>query len=106
MELATLLDRVADYLPEDRVSLVADAYGFAERAHDGSFRLSGEPYIQHPLEAAYTVADLQLDASAVAAALLHDTMEDCGVTPAQLDKQFGPEITRLVEGTTKLSKMH
>ncbi len=106
MELAQLLDRVGDYLPADKVSLIADAYAFAEQAHAGQARLSGEPYIQHPLEAAYTVAGLQLDASAVAAALLHDTMEDCGVTPAQLEKRFGPEVTRLVEGTTKLSKMH
>src|SRR5581483_5711339 len=106
MELVQLLDRVGDYLPEDKVALVADAYAFAEAAHAGQARLSGEPYIQHPLEAAYTVAELQLDASAVAAALLHDTMEDCGVTPTQLDKRFGPEVTRLVEGTTKLAKMH
>ncbi len=106
MDIAELLDRVAEYLPEDKVSVVARAYAFAEQAHDGAFRLSGEPYIQHPLEAAYTVADLRLDASAVAAALMHDTMEDCGVTPAQLEKAFGPEIARLVEGTTKLSKMH
>ena len=80
MELAQLLDRVGDYLPEDKITLVADAYSFAEAAHAGQERLSGEPYIQHPLEAAYTVAGLQLDASAVAAALLHDTMEDCGVS--------------------------
>src|SRR5690348_2475124 len=106
MELAQLLERVGEYLPDDKVTLVAEAYAFAETAHAGQARLSGEPYIQHPLEAAYTVAGLQLDASAVAAALLHDTMEDCGVTPTQLDKRFGPEVTRLVEGTTKLSKMH
>ncbi|HLZ69083.1 MAG TPA: bifunctional (p)ppGpp synthetase/guanosine-3',5'-bis(diphosphate) 3'-pyrophosphohydrolase [Dehalococcoidia bacterium] len=106
MNVSELLDRVAEYLPEDKVSVVADAYAFAETAHEGALRLSGEPYIQHPLQAAYTVADLQLDASAVAAALMHDTMEDCGVTPAQLEKRFGPEIARLVEGTTKLSKMH
>src|SRR5581483_11252440 len=69
-------------------------------------RISGEPYIQHPLQAAHIVAGLQLDAGAVAAALLHDTMEDCGVTPAVMQPRFGAEVTRLVEGTTKLSKMH
>jgi len=106
MEVAELLSRVSEYLPADRVAIIEDAYRFAESAHDGQMRLSGEPYIQHPLHAAYTVAGLQLDAGAVSAALLHDTMEDCGVTPDRMQEQFGPEITRLVEGATKLSKMH
>ena len=106
MEVAELLSRVSEYLPADRVAIIEDAYRFAETAHDGQMRLSGEPYIQHPLHAAYTVAGLQLDAGAVSAALLHDTMEDCGVTPDRMQEQFGPEITRLVEGATKLSKMH
>jgi GTP diphosphokinase / guanosine-3',5'-bis(diphosphate) 3'-diphosphatase len=106
MEVAELLSRVSEYLPTDRVAIIEDAYRFAESAHDGQMRLSGEPYIQHPLHAAYTVAGLQLDAGAVSAALLHDTMEDCGVTSDRMQEQFGPEITRLVEGATKLSKMH
>jgi GTP pyrophosphokinase len=106
MEPADLFARVAEYLPHDRVQLVRDAYDYAEQAHAGQHRLSGEPYIQHPLQAAYTVAGLQLDASAVAAALLHDTLEDCGVTPADIQARFGSEVARLVEGTTKLSKMH
>jgi len=106
MEVAELLTKVREYLPPERVQLVEDAYHFAAEKHAGVLRLSGEPYIQHPLQAAYTVAALQLDASTVAAALLHDVMEDCGVTPSQMSKRFGPEVTRLVEGTTKLSKMH
>jgi GTP pyrophosphokinase len=105
MELTELTTRVAEYLPADRIPIVEEAYYYAEEAHRGTFRLSGEPYIQHPLHAAYTVAGLQLDASAVAAALLHDVMEDCGITPDQMQARFGHEITRLVEGTTKLSKM-
>jgi GTP pyrophosphokinase len=106
MELAELLTRVSEYLPSDRIEVIERAYRFAEHAHNGVFRLSGEPYIQHPLHAAYTVAGLQLDASTIAAALMHDVMEDCGVTPAAMQKEFGAEITRLVEGATKLSKMH
>jgi guanosine-3',5'-bis(diphosphate) 3'-pyrophosphohydrolase len=106
MEVAELLTKVAEYLPPDRVCVVEDAYRFAEEAHGSQRRLSGEPYIQHPLQAAYTVAVLGLDAAAVAAALMHDTMEDCGVTPDVMQARFGPEVTRLVEGTTKLSKMH
>ena len=106
MEATELYTRVAEYLPPDKVALVEHAYDFAERAHDGQMRLSGEPYIQHPLHAAYTVARLQLDASSVAAALLHDVLEDCGVTPKELTAEFSGEIARLVEGTTKLAKMH
>jgi GTP diphosphokinase / guanosine-3',5'-bis(diphosphate) 3'-diphosphatase len=106
MEATELYTRVAEYLPAEKVELVRRAYDFAERAHDGQMRLSGEPYIQHPLHAAYTVAKLQLDAGSVAAALLHDVLEDCGVTPKQLTSEFNAEISRLVEGTTKLAKMH
>src|SRR5579872_566313 len=106
MEIEALLTRVSEYLPPERTGVIEDAYRFAEKAHNGTMRLSGEPYIQHPLNAAYTVAGLQLDAAAVAAALLHDVMEDCGVGPDEMRPHFGPEITRLVEGTTKLSKMH
>jgi len=106
MEPDELFARVAEYLPPDKVALIREAYAFAEEAHRGQMRLSGEPYIQHPLHAAYTVANLQLDASSVAAALLHDVLEDCGITPQQLSTKFGPEIARLVEGTTKLAKMH
>ncbi|MHB8577297.1 MAG: RelA/SpoT family protein [Dehalococcoidia bacterium] len=106
MEVAELIDKVSEYLPPDRVALIRDAYEYAEEKHRGQSRLSGEAYIQHPLQAAQTVALLGMDAGSVSAALLHDTMEDCGVTPDEMQVRFGPEVTRLVEGATKLSKMH
>ena len=74
-----LLARVRDYLPAKGVSLVQEAHAFADECHTGQLRLSGDPVIVHPLHVALTIADLQLDATAVAAALLHDVQEDCGI---------------------------
>ncbi len=100
-----LIDRVSDYLPPDSVRLVEEAYAFAAEAHAGQMRLTGDPYIVHPLDAAMTVAGLQLDGAAVAAALLHDVQEDCGVPNQTLAKRFGPEVAKLVDGATKLEKI-
>ncbi len=103
--LQELLDK-ASYLPADKLDLISRAYAFAQKAHAGQVRASGEPFIQHPLAAAISVAGLQLDAPSIAAALLHDTVEDTGTTYAEIEHEFGAEVARLVEGTTKLSKVH
>ncbi len=100
-----LVARVSAYLPPERVKLVERAYAFAAECHEGQLRLTGDPYIVHPLDAAMTVADLQLDADAVAAALLHDVQEDCGVPNEELRRRFGPEVARLVDGATKLERI-
>jgi len=100
-----LIERVSAYLPADGVKLVREAYEFAAEAHRDQRRLTGDPYIVHPLDAAMTVAGLQLDASAVAAALLHDVQEDCGVPNDALKKRFGPDVAKLVDGATKLEKI-
>jgi len=100
-----LLEKVRQYLPEDKVALIQRAFEFAAEAHDGQKRLTGDPYIVHPLDAAMTVASLQLDAESIAAALLHDVQEDCGVPNETLRKRFGAEIAKLVEGATKLDKI-
>ena len=100
----TLLDRALNYLPADKMDLVADAYRFAEKAHKGQTRLSGEPFVEHPLQTALYLAELRLDSSALAAALLHDVMEDCGVGFEELNDQFGEEVAKLVDGVTKLTK--
>jgi GTP pyrophosphokinase len=100
-----LLARTREYLPEDKVTLVKEAYSFAETAHQGQVRKSGDPFISHPLDTAMTVAALQLDAAAVAAALLHDVQEDCGIPNADLAKRFGGEIAHLVDGATKLERI-
>ena len=105
MSLAELLPKVA-YLPEADREAVARAHVLAESAHDGQSRLSGEPYIEHPLAVAGILADLGLDRDTIVAAILHDTVEDTDVTPQDLEQQFGPIVARLVEGVTKLGKIH
>jgi GTP pyrophosphokinase len=100
-----LIDKAASYLPEDRVRLVREAFEFAALSHEGQQRLTGDPYIVHPLDAALTVANLQMDAATIAAALLHDVQEDCGVPNDELKRRFGPEIAKLVDGATKLDKI-
>lgn len=99
-----LLSQVATYLPEERVAFIEAAYYFAENAHEGQRRLSGEPYITHPLETARFLADLDLDAVTVAAALLHDVIEDCNVLYSDLEREFGAEVADLVDGVTKLNR--
>ncbi|MCH8995087.1 MAG: bifunctional (p)ppGpp synthetase/guanosine-3',5'-bis(diphosphate) 3'-pyrophosphohydrolase [Chloroflexi bacterium] len=103
--LQELLERAHDYLPEDRVALIEEAYRFAEASHAGQQRMSGEPFIVHPLDAALTIAGLQQDAVAIAAALLHDVQEDCGVTNDELERRFGAEVAKLVDGATKLKRI-
>lgn len=94
------------YLSPDERAQVERAYQFAETAHNGHTRRSGHPYISHPLAAAIVCAELQLDVPAVQAALLHDVMEDCGVTRSELVDVFGVDVAKLVDGATKLSALH
>ena len=103
--MQALLEKVREYLPEDRVDLVERALEFAANAHDGQTRHSGEPYIEHPLSAAKYLAELNLDGPTIAAALLHDVVEDCGVTTDQLRTLFGDDVAKLVDGVTKLTKL-
>ncbi|MDB5098854.1 MAG: SpoT [Cyanobacteria bacterium RYN_339] len=96
---------VVTYLSAEEVALVEKAYLVAEKMHDGQTRKSGEPYIMHPTEVAMILAGLEADGATVAAGLLHDVLEDCHIGADELQAQFGPEVTRLVEGVTKLGKI-
>jgi GTP diphosphokinase / guanosine-3',5'-bis(diphosphate) 3'-diphosphatase len=100
-----LLEKAQAYLPPDKVALVRDAYEFAARAHEGEKRVSGDPYIDHPLQVALTLAELQLDASSLAAALLHDVVENCDVPNIDIETRFGSEVAKLVDGVTRLGKI-
>ena len=100
-----LLAKAREFLPSDAVAKVQAAYEFAANSHAGQLRRSGDPVITHPLHAALTIAALQLDGDTIAAALLHDVQEDCGVTNAEIEKRFGPEVAKLVEGVTKLGQI-
>ncbi|HOX67049.1 MAG TPA: bifunctional (p)ppGpp synthetase/guanosine-3',5'-bis(diphosphate) 3'-pyrophosphohydrolase [Burkholderiaceae bacterium] len=94
-----------DYLDPADVRRVRDAYRFADEAHLGQYRASGEPYITHPIAVAGLCADWKLDAQAIMAALMHDAMEDCGITKAELIERFGAPTAELVDGLTKLDKL-
>ena len=104
MTVEALLDKAREYIPEERLGLISEAYRFAEMSHDGQVRLSGEPFIEHPLQTALFLADLRLDANALAAALLHDVVEDCDVGCDELEESFGPDVAKLVDGVTKLTQ--
>jgi guanosine-3',5'-bis(diphosphate) 3'-pyrophosphohydrolase len=100
-----LFEKAGQYLPAKGISLVKEAYQFAAEHHAGQMRLSGDPVITHPLRTALTIVELQLDAAAVAAAVLHDVQEDCGVENGTIQKQFGSEVAKLVDGVTKLGQI-
>ena len=99
------LESKLGYLDAADIEQVRQAYRFADTAHLGQLRHSGEPYITHPIAVAAQVAEWKLDAPAIMAALLHDTMEDCGVTKADLVEHFGAPVAELVDGLTKLDKL-
>ncbi|MET4575114.1 RelA/SpoT family protein [Ottowia thiooxydans] len=99
------LEAKLDYLDASDVEQVRRAYRFADTAHLGQIRHSGEPYITHPIAVAAQCAEWKLDAPALMAALLHDAMEDCGVTKADLVEQFSTTVAELVDGLTKLDKL-
>ena len=102
---AALTSRL-DYLGQSDIEKVRLAYKFADEAHLGQIRASGEPYITHPIAVAAQCAEWKLDAQALMAALLHDALEDCGVTKAELIERFGAPVAELVDGLTKLDKLH
>ncbi|MEO8539173.1 MAG: bifunctional (p)ppGpp synthetase/guanosine-3',5'-bis(diphosphate) 3'-pyrophosphohydrolase [bacterium] len=105
VEIDIVLERAAEYLPADRLAVVKQAYEFAESCHRGQVRKTGDPYITHPVSVAYMVANLELDYQALAAALLHDVQEDCGVANETITEMFGFRVGKLVDGLTKLDKL-
>jgi guanosine-3',5'-bis(diphosphate) 3'-pyrophosphohydrolase len=100
-----LIERVKQYNPTANEDLLNRAYVYAMRAHGEQTRASGDPYISHPLEVAAILTELKLDDATIAAALLHDTIEDTDATRAEIDRLFGHEIGLLVEGLTKLKRL-
>ena len=104
--LEDLLSAMSKYHPEANLALVEKAYYFAEKAHEGQMRKSGEPYFIHPVIVSGILAKLMLDAPTIAAGLLHDTVEDCEeVTLEVIEKEFGQEVALLVDGVTKLKRL-
>jgi GTP pyrophosphokinase len=104
-EAATLFKECSAYLKPEDISQLESAYHFSEAAHEGQFRQSGEPYISHPLAVANILAQWHLDPQALAAALLHDVMEDTAVTKTEISRNFGSPVADLVDGLSKLDKI-
>ena len=100
-----IIDKVIEYHPEADLDLIDRAYIFTARVHDGQMRLSGEPYLSHPLEVAGILADMKLDTISVAAGLLHDVIEDTHASPEDIEEYFGTEVLHIVSGVTKMSKL-
>jgi len=101
-----LISTVESYLPPEQVERVQAAYEFGAAAHRGQKRLSGEPYISHPVAAANVLAELHMDAETLIAAILHDVIEDTPTLKTEVANRFGPEVAELVDGVTKLDQIH
>ncbi len=106
IKLNDLVEKVQSYFPAADVELIRKAYDFSARVHTGQKRLSGEPYLIHPMAVADIIADLKLDVPSVTAGLLHDTVEDTLTTLDEIKAMFGREIAMLVDGVTKLSRVN
>ena len=104
-EIAEFTRHLGHYLPPPDVALVNRAFEFSESAHRGQFRKSGEPYITHPLAVASILSQWRLDAQGLAAALLHDVMEDTSVTKSELERSFGKPVADMVDGVSKLDQI-
>ena len=103
MALRLLLDKLSYYLEVKEVRRVERAYVFAEKCHEGQLRQSGDPYITHPLAVAHILADMHMDHESLMAAMLHDVIEDTGVTKGQISRRFGRPVADLVDGVSKLT---
>ena len=100
-----LMKRMQENRPHDDLTIVKKAYDYSLKYHDGQTRASGEPYLVHPLEVALVLAEMKMDPVAVAAGLLHDSVEDTSVTVVDIRKEFGEQVAHIVEGVTKISKI-
>ncbi|HEY9033395.1 MAG TPA: RelA/SpoT family protein [Pseudomonadales bacterium] len=105
LNILTLSDKVSGYLEPAQIQQIKRAYYYAEQAHDGQIRRSGEPYVTHPLAVADILADMRMDHQSLMAAMLHDVIEDTGVSKAALDSQFGDAVADLVDGVSKLTQI-
>ena len=100
-----LVERVKAYDPDANEDLLNRAYVFSMKAHGSQLRASGDPYFSHPIEVAGILTELKLDDETIATGILHDTIEDTVATHEQITALFGPNVARLVDGVTKLSKI-
>jgi len=105
LRINDILDKVQSYLPPDQMEMIEKAYIFSASVHQGQIRLSGEPYLTHPMEVCGILADMKLDTATLVTGLLHDTVEDTLTTLEQIEDYFGKEVAFLVDGMTKIGKI-
>ncbi|WP_027359935.1 RelA/SpoT family protein [Desulforegula conservatrix] len=105
IRITDILDTITDLQPDADLDLVDRAYVYSAKVHDGQKRLSGEPYLTHPLEVAGILANMNLDVVSIAAGLLHDVIEDTHATEEEIRQTFGPEVAHIVSAVTKISKL-
>ena len=103
--LDDLLSIASTYINEENIELITKAYNIAKSYHEGQFRKSGDPYIQHPLEVAYILATLKAGPNTICAGLLHDVLEDTDMSKEEMSVEFNAEIAEIVDGVTKISKL-
>ncbi len=105
IRLNDIVSGLLTYYPEANIRLVEKAYVYSAKAHQGQVRLSGEPYLSHPLEVAYILTKMKMDEVCVSAGLLHDTLEDTSATEEELERLFGEQVCNIVKGVTKISQI-
>lgn len=105
VEFEEVFQKVSAYRPAGGTDVLRKAYDFSARQHGTQTRISGEPFVSHPLAVVEILAEMKVDAACLAAGMLHDVLEDTPVTPEQLKREFGPEVTRIVEGVTKIGRI-
>ena len=105
LRINDILDKVQSYLPLSEIGMIEKAYIFSASVHQGQVRLSGEPYLTHPMEVCGILADMKLDAATLVTGILHDTVEDTLATLEQIEEAFGKDVAFLVDGLTKISKI-
>ena len=107
LTLEDIMNSVRTYIEdEEQIAVIEKAYYFAKEKHEGQFRKSGEAYIYHPMNVALILTSIYADYETISAGLIHDVLEDCDCTAEEMEEEFGPTITKLVQGVTKLSKIH
>ncbi len=105
IRITDIVDKVTEYVPDTDLDIIERAYIYSAQVHEGQVRLSGEPYLSHPLSVAGILADMKLDPESVAAGILHDVIEDTPATPKEIKTLFGPEVMHIVSGVSKLSSL-
>ena len=107
LTIEEIISKARSYIEdEEQIRVIEKAYDFAKFKHEGQFRKSGEPYITHPMNVALILISVYADFETISAGFLHDVLEDCDCTPEEMEEEFGPNITKLVKGVTKLSKIN